>query len=162
MHYNETKKRKGRAGPEIKRLEMRRNMSDMENKEFDENDYEDVCFICRRPESKAGKMFHLPQNISVCNDCMHKTMDTVSQMDYNGMLNDPALVQEWENMTHMSDRGKTHMDAKDDEDEDTGEEENKKNKKRPYMGGFPGDFPILVSSIFQIFRGMEPYPTDRG
>ncbi len=118
-------------------------MSDMENKEFDENDYEDVCFICRRPESKAGKMFHLPQNISVCNDCMHKTMDTVSQMDYNGMLNDPALVQEWENMTHMSDRGKTHMDAKDDEDEDTGEEENKKNKKRPYMGGFPGGFPNI-------------------
>ena len=20
--------------------------------------YEDVCFVCRRPESKAGKMFH--------------------------------------------------------------------------------------------------------
>ena len=50
-------------------------------------DYEDVCFICRRPESKAGKMFKLPNNITVCNDCMHKTMDTVSQFDYQGMLN---------------------------------------------------------------------------
>ena len=51
-----------------------------------ENEYEDVCFICRRPESKTGKMFKLPNNISVCNDCMHKTMDTVSQFDYQGML----------------------------------------------------------------------------
>ncbi len=51
-----------------------------------EGEYEDVCFICRRPESKTGKMFKLPNNISVCNDCMHKTMDTVSQFDYQGML----------------------------------------------------------------------------
>ena len=45
-----------------------------------ESEYEDVCFICRRPESKTGKMFKLPNHISVCNDCMHKTMDTVSQI----------------------------------------------------------------------------------
>ena len=56
-----------------------------------ESDYEDVCFICRRPESKTGKMFKLPNNISVCNDCMHKTMDTVSQFDYQGMLNNIPL-----------------------------------------------------------------------
>ena len=55
------------------------------------NDYEDVCFICRRPESKAGKMFHLPNHICVCEDCMHKTMDTVSQFDYQGMLNYPTM-----------------------------------------------------------------------
>ncbi len=52
-----------------------------------ESEYEDVCFICRRPESKTGKMFKLPNHISVCSDCMHKTMDTVSQFDYQGMLN---------------------------------------------------------------------------
>ncbi len=55
------------------------------------NDYEDVCFICRRPESKAGKMFRLPNHICVCNDCMHKTMDAVSQFDYQGMLNQPDM-----------------------------------------------------------------------
>lgn len=61
-----------------------------------EGDYEDVCFICRRPESKTGKMFKLPNNISVCNDCMHKTMDTVSQFDYQGMLNNPNINAEWD------------------------------------------------------------------
>lgn len=57
----------------------------------DNSDYEDVCFICRRPESKTGKMFRLPNHICVCDDCMHKTMDTVSQFDYQGMLNQPGM-----------------------------------------------------------------------
>ena len=61
--------------------------TDSEGEEEKESEYEDVCFICRRPESKTGKMFKLPNHISVCSDCMHKTMDTVSQFDYQGMLN---------------------------------------------------------------------------
>lgn len=64
----------------------------------DNSEYEDVCFICRRPESKAGKMFKLPNNICVCNDCMHKTMETVSQFDYQGMLNNPQLQNELDQM----------------------------------------------------------------
>ena len=56
--------------------------------------YEDVCFVCRRPESKAGKMFHLPNNICICDDCMHKTMEAVSQFDYNYLLNNPNLMNE--------------------------------------------------------------------
>ena len=58
----------------------------------DNSEYEDVCFICRRPESKAGKMFKLPNNICICDDCMHKTMDAVSQFDYQGMLNNPQCI----------------------------------------------------------------------
>ena len=58
-----------------------------EEKDSHDNDYEDVCFICRRPESKAGRMFRLPNHICVCDDCMHKTMDTVRQFDYQGLLN---------------------------------------------------------------------------
>ncbi len=59
-----------------------------------DNAFEDVCFVCRRPESKTGKMFHLPNNISVCPDCMHKMMDTVTQFDYQNMLNNPNLMNE--------------------------------------------------------------------
>ena len=57
-------------------------MSDFDKRDYDETEYEDVCFVCHRPESKAGRMFKLPQNICVCDDCMHMTMDTMSQMDY--------------------------------------------------------------------------------
>ena len=68
-----------------------REKAETEDKRGDDSgsDYEDVCFICRRPESKAGKMFRLPNHICVCDDCMHKTMDTVSQFDYQGLLNNP-------------------------------------------------------------------------
>ncbi len=58
----------------------------------DNSEYEDVCFICRRPESKVGKMFKLPNNICVCNDCMHRTLETVSQFDYQRLLTHPELV----------------------------------------------------------------------
>ena len=71
--------------------EKDKDQKDALTEEQKESDYEDVCFICRRPESKAGKMFKLPNNICVCNDCMHKTMDTVSQFDYQGML-DPNFM----------------------------------------------------------------------
>ena len=54
--------------------------------DYQDREYEDVCIICRRPESKAGRMFHLPGNVTVCDDCMHKTMETVSHMDMNGMF----------------------------------------------------------------------------
>ena len=68
--------------------------SDATKENGDKTEYEDVCFVCRRPESKAGKMFHLPNNICICNDCMQKTMDTVSQFDYQNMLNNPNLMNE--------------------------------------------------------------------
>ena len=64
------------------------------NNNEEKTEYEDVCFVCRRPESKAGKMFHLPNNICICNDCMQKTMDTVSQFDYQNLLNNPNLMNE--------------------------------------------------------------------
>lgn len=67
----------------------------------DNSEYEDVCFICRRPESKTGKMFKLPNNICVCNDCMHKTMDTVSQFDYQGMLHNADFQNEWNQLTRQ-------------------------------------------------------------
>lgn len=59
---------------------------------MDEKEFEDICYICRRPESKAGRMFHLPNNICICNDCMHKTMDAVSQFDYQQMMNNPMFM----------------------------------------------------------------------
>lgn len=82
---------------ELKNIEIASEEKESEKSNEDEkkdSEYEDVCFICRRPESKAGKMFKLPNNISVCNDCMHKTMDTVSQFDYQGMLNNPSFMND--------------------------------------------------------------------
>ena len=60
-------------------------MSDNTSK--NDNEYEDICYLCRRPESVAGKMIHIPNNICICSDCMQKTFNSVSSMDnpFQGM-----------------------------------------------------------------------------
>lgn len=49
----------------------------------DKDGYEDICYICRRPESKAGKMIKIPNNICICRDCMQKTFDSMSSSGFN-------------------------------------------------------------------------------
>lgn len=58
-----------------------------------EDDYEKVCFICHRPESVAGKMMEFPKNITVCQDCLQKSFDAMSNMptDLNKMMNMPGV-----------------------------------------------------------------------
>ena len=65
-----------------------------EQAESEDNSYEDVCFVCHRPESKAGRMIHLTKDISICPECMQRTMDMMnngnvdySKMDFSRMPN---------------------------------------------------------------------------
>ena len=53
-----------------------------------EEEYEKICYICRRPESKAGKVIAMPENVYVCQDCLQKTFDTInnSGMNYDDMM----------------------------------------------------------------------------
>lgn len=51
------------------------------NNNNDDKDYEEVCFMCRRPESKVGKMIHIPNNICICSDCMQKTFNSMGNMN---------------------------------------------------------------------------------
>ena len=53
-------------------------MSENHNEE-----YEDICYMCRRPESVAGQMIHIQENICICQDCMQKTFDTMNSGKFN-------------------------------------------------------------------------------
>lgn len=56
---------------------------DVKTSEDTEQDgYEDVCYICHRPESKAGKMIRIPNDICICSDCMQKTFDTMNHAGF--------------------------------------------------------------------------------
>ena len=58
------------------------------NKDNDqEQKYEKFCLLCRRPESQAGKMIDLPNNIHICADCMQKSFDTMTTQMNNGNMN---------------------------------------------------------------------------
>lgn len=60
----------------------------------DNDEYEKICYICRRPESRAGKMVIMPGNLQVCPDCLQKAFDTVNNTDLNNldfMSMDPTM-----------------------------------------------------------------------
>ena len=62
-------------------------MAEDNNTTTDNSDYEEICYLCRRPESKAGKMIHIPNNICICPDCMQKTFDSMGSMSgFPGMM----------------------------------------------------------------------------
>ena len=55
----------------------------VENTEDTKDEYEKICFLCRRPESVAGQMIDLPNNIHICTECMQKSFDTMNQSNIN-------------------------------------------------------------------------------
>lgn len=74
-------------------VETTKKTSDSDDKKQNDDEYEKVCFICRRPESAAGKMIELPNHICVCNDCMQKSFDAMSNgpIDYSQLMNIPGV-----------------------------------------------------------------------
>lgn len=66
-----------------------------EEKDREEKKYEEICYLCKRPESKAGRMIHIPNNISICQDCMQKTFDMINKNGTNSsfeMPMNPAML----------------------------------------------------------------------
>lgn len=87
-------------------LENENNVKDTELQETNDKqeEYEKFCFMCRRPESVAGKMIELPNHIHVCSNCMQKSFDAMNngQIDYSKLMNIPGIqvmnVEDLENM----------------------------------------------------------------
>jgi len=59
----------------------------------DDEGYEKYCFLCHRPESVTGKLIDLPNNISVCPDCMNKSFEAMNnpQFDLSKLMNTPGI-----------------------------------------------------------------------
>ncbi len=67
--------------------------AEKEKKTSKKDEYEKVCFLCRRPESKTGPMITLPHDMHICTDCMQKSFDTMNNpgFPYGDMLNMPNM-----------------------------------------------------------------------
>ena len=66
------------------------NSSNASSNRNDDNDaYEKVCYVCRRPESKAGKMITISPDITICNDCMQKAFNQVNSGNFPKMFGIP-------------------------------------------------------------------------
>ena len=55
------------------------NGEDLEEQQEEKAHRERICYICRRPESKAGPMLDMPGGMYMCHDCMQKAFDTISR-----------------------------------------------------------------------------------
>ena len=68
-------------------------VEDTDQTKDNDDEYEKICFVCRRPESVAGKMVELPNNICVCQDCMQKSFDAMTNgsIDYSQLMNMPGV-----------------------------------------------------------------------
>ena len=44
--------------------------------------YERYCYLCHRPESTAGKLITIPGDISICADCMQRTLTSMEQFGF--------------------------------------------------------------------------------
>ena len=74
-----------------------------EDTEKKRNKSEKFCFLCRRPESKAGPMISMPGGMCLCHDCMQKAFDTVTKggMDFSKMPNMPYMNMNFSDLSQM-------------------------------------------------------------
>ena len=68
------------------------NKTEKPDKPDDENRGERFCYVCRRPESRVGKLFDLPGGMSICADCMQRTFDMVGKGTMGNMQTPPNVV----------------------------------------------------------------------
>ena len=57
--------------------------TDVDGHEGEKTDgYEKGCYLCHRPESKVAKMITIPNNITICSDCMQKAFDQIGMQGF--------------------------------------------------------------------------------
>ena len=56
-----------------------------ETSDNSDDDYEKYCYLCRRPESVAGKLIHMPGDINICPDCMQRSFDSFTSSGFGNM-----------------------------------------------------------------------------
>ena len=76
--------------------------------ETDDQEYEKICYMCRRPESRAGKMIVMPGNMCLCHDCMQKAFNSVmgsgmdlSKVDLSQISGMPYMNMNFSNTEDM-------------------------------------------------------------
>ncbi|MBR6093695.1 MAG: ATP-dependent Clp protease ATP-binding subunit ClpX [Lachnospiraceae bacterium] len=119
------------------------------------NNFEEVCSVCRRTESVAGEMIKMGKDICICKDCLQKSFDMVSEMSDNGQLGDLTKLMQgmpYSGMMQPTDQGdeaKTEIsNEKDHPDEGKDGKEDKSEKK--------GQSTPLFLNLGSIFGGQNP------
>ena len=76
---------------ELEKEELKDVNSNETSKDKKDDDYEKICYVCRRPESKAGKMIDMPGGICVCTDCLQKSFNNFQNVGMNVNIREEEL-----------------------------------------------------------------------
>ena len=68
-------------------------MQEKDTQQDGQETFEKICYVCRRPESKAGPMISMPGGMNFCHACMQKAFDSVTQggIDFSKLQNMPYM-----------------------------------------------------------------------
>lgn len=67
------------------------NNNNNNNNDNNENEYEKYCYMCKRSESQAGKLITFAKGMSVCADCMNKTLNSLTNNPFTILGNIPGI-----------------------------------------------------------------------
>ncbi|MEG0688919.1 MAG: ATP-dependent Clp protease ATP-binding subunit ClpX [Hungatella sp.] len=72
--------------------------------ENSDDEYEKICYVCRRPESKTGPMVAMPGGMCLCRDCMQKAFDSVTKsgIDFSQIQNMPYMNMNLSDFTNLN------------------------------------------------------------
>ncbi len=99
----------------------------------------ECCSICRRPSDKVGSMLHIPGGISICADCMQKSMDIIGQSEGAGMFPGfPPMGDVTAYITPVNTEEKETADGEDAKAQDCEKTEKKGGIPTFINFGFPG------------------------
>ena len=132
------------------------------------NGYEEVCAVCRRTESVAGKMIQLQKDFCICKDCLQKSFDMINEMSQNGQLDDLTKMMQGMPLTGMpnipgmnlnpgNDSG-AETSSSNEEKKDGGKEGEKKDGDKKDAGEekkSSGSTPLFLN-LGSIFGGQNP------
>ena len=132
------------------------------------NGYEEVCAVCRRTESVAGKMIQLQKDFCICKDCLQKSFDMINEMSQNGQLDDLTKMMQGMPLTGMpnipgmnlnpgNDSG-AETSSSNEEKKDGGKEGEKKDGDKKDSGEekkSSGSTPLFLN-LGSIFGGQNP------
>lgn len=119
------------------------NRKNIEKNEDKKKKYDNICYLCKRPESVTGKMIEIPNNIHICADCMQKTFDIMNSGDnpYLNMIGIPPTMFSVNTQQKIDDKK-----AKTEDIEDTEEEFDFKRLPSPH---------IIKASLDEYIIGQE-------
>ena len=61
------------------------------NNNNNDDEYEKYCYMCKRPESQAGKLITLSKGVNVCADCINKTLNQINNSPFSILGNIPGI-----------------------------------------------------------------------